>query len=142
MGKDKEEVKRLTPLGETLREVFLKAGNQCAFPGCNRVMMNSDGVFVGQVCHIEGAEEGGERFNENMSNEDRRQSSNLMLMCYDHHVVTNDEETYTVPVLKQMKADHEAKFTNPEVAMLKAITDHTTLVAPFMPPRLPRCIQF
>ena len=87
-----EKPKRLTPKGETLRELFLKSGNMCAFPNCTSLMMNSDGVFIGQLCHIEAAEEGGERFNPSMTNEERRAAANLMLMCYEHHKITNDVE--------------------------------------------------
>jgi hypothetical protein len=81
-----EKIKRLTPKTEVLRELYLKSGNQCAFSGCPRVMIDSDGNFVGQICHIEAAEEGGERFNHKQTNEDRRAFNNLMLMCYEHHV--------------------------------------------------------
>lgn len=122
----KEKAKRLAPLPETLRELFLKSGNCCAFPDCQRLMMNSDGVFIGQVCHIEGAEEGGERFNENQTNEERRHFSNLMLMCYDHHTITNDVTKYTAEVLRKMKADHEAKFTD----VAKAIGESETPAVP------------
>ncbi|MFN0020550.1 MAG: hypothetical protein ACKVP0_20010 [Pirellulaceae bacterium] len=111
-GMATEKVKRLTPLPETLRELFLKSGNCCAFPGCQRLMMNSEGVFIGQVCHIESAEEGGERFNAAQTNEERRHFLNLMLMCYDHHTITNDVTKYTVAALHKMKADHEMKFTD------------------------------
>jgi hypothetical protein len=51
----KEIPKRLAPSGDTLRELFLKSGNLCAMPGCERLMMNSAGLFVGIVCHIEAA---------------------------------------------------------------------------------------
>lgn len=112
-----EKAKRLNPLPETLRELFLKSGNCCAFPDCQRLMMNSDGIFIGQVCHIEGAEEGGERFNPDRTNEERRHFSNLMLMCYEHHTITNDVLKYPVDVLRKMKADHEAKFTDVAKAM-------------------------
>jgi hypothetical protein len=81
-------------------------------------MINKDGVFVGQICHIEAAVEGGERFNPAMSDELRAAFSNLMLMCYEHHVITNDVDTYPVPVLQAMKAQHEAKFTDPAQAIL------------------------
>jgi hypothetical protein len=87
-----ETVKRLQPKGEVLRELYLRSGNVCAFPDCERLMLNREGVFVGQLCHIEAAEEGGERFNKLMTNEDRRAFKNLILMCYDHHTVTNDVE--------------------------------------------------
>jgi hypothetical protein len=48
-------------------------------------MLNIEGTFIGQICHIEAAEEGGERFNLNTTNEQRRSAVNLMLMCYEHH---------------------------------------------------------
>jgi hypothetical protein len=54
-------------------------------------MMNAEGVFVGQVCHIEAAEKSGQRFNVSMTDEDRRAFANLMLMCYEHHQVTNQK---------------------------------------------------
>jgi hypothetical protein len=112
------KAKRKAPDKDTLRELYLKSGNQCAFPECTRVMLNKAGVFVGQMCHIEAAEEEGERFNPAMSDEERAAFPNLMLMCYDHHVITNDVDTYTVPVLRAMKAAHEAKFTDPAQAIL------------------------
>lgn len=120
-----EKAKRLSPRPETLRQLFLHSGNICAFPGCERLMMNLAGQFVGQVCHIEAAEEGGERFRREMSNETRRDISNLMLLCYDHHVVTNDVAAYSVARMRQMKADHERRFASPERAMLAQMTDWT-----------------
>ena len=95
-------------------------------------MMNGEGVFIGQICHIEAAEEGGERFNPNQTNEERRHLSNLMLMCYEHHRVTNDVVKYTVPILKGMKQVHEAKFTDIAAAMGKAIEDQAakTVIKP------------
>jgi hypothetical protein len=112
------KAKRKAPDQDTLRKLYLKSGNQCAFPECTRVMLNKDGVFVSQICHIEAAEEGGERFNPAMSDEERAAYPNLMLMCYEHHVITNDLDTYPVPVLQAMKAAHEAKFTDPAQATL------------------------
>lgn len=120
-----EVAKRLAPKQETLRELFLKSGNLCAYPGCSRLMMNEAGVFVGQVCHIEGAEVGGERFNPDMTNEERRSAANLMLMCYDHHFVTNDVEPYTVEILRGYKRDHEIRFSRPDRTILESLTDWT-----------------
>jgi hypothetical protein len=107
-----EEVKRLTPVKEVLRELYLKSGNQCAFPVCTQMMINKDGVFIGQVAHIEAAEEGGERFNPNQKNEDRRCFSNLILFCYEHHTITNNVTEYPVERLKTMKSEHGAKFSD------------------------------
>lgn len=120
-----ELVKRLQPKGETLRELFLKSGNLCAFPGCGNLMMDAEGDFIGQLCHIEAAEEGGERFNPNMSNEERRQAANLVLMCYEHHQKTNNVEMFPVEKLRQMKADHEKRFSRPDRAILETLKDST-----------------
>lgn len=125
-----EIAKRLQPKGETLRELFLKSGNLCAFPNCTQLMMNTKGEFIGQLCHIEAAEPGGERFNADMSNEQRRAFENLMLMCYEHHVVTNNVQKYTVAKLRKIKLDHERRFSDPSRAILEHLTDWTTTEKP------------
>lgn len=82
-----EDVKRLTPKQEVLRELYIKSENQCAFPKCHNVLVDEKGNFVGEVCHIEAAMPGGERFNPNMTNKERRSYDNLLLMCHHHYVV-------------------------------------------------------
>ncbi len=109
--------KRLVPTHQTYRELFLKSGNLCAFPGCGALMIDEEGNFIGQLCHIEAAEPGGERFNPAMTNEERRSVSNLMLMCYPHHCVTNDVERYSVAHLREMKSAHERRFSRPDRAI-------------------------
>jgi DNA-binding transcriptional ArsR family regulator len=86
-------------------------------------MMDELGNFVGEICHIEAAKPGGERFNEEMSDEDRRGFGNLMLMCHRHHVVTDDVEAYSVASLQAMKAKHEEKYSQIEEKMSATITD-------------------
>lgn len=103
----KEEVKRLAPTYDTLRQLYTLSRNQCAFPTCCNPMFDTNGNFVGQICHIEAAAEGGERFNPNMTNEQRRHYDNLLLLCYSCHVETNKIHKYTVDVMKQIKKDHE-----------------------------------
>lgn len=106
------EVKRLSPTTETLRRLYTVSGNQCSFPRCIKPMFNNEGNFVGQVCHISAAMTGGERFDPQMTNEQRRDFDNLMLMCYDHHIETNKENEYPTQRLRQFKKDHEKRFTN------------------------------
>lgn len=101
---------RLTPKKETLRALFAKSGNKCAFPGCKHLIINHKNQLIGEVCHIEAAEEGGERYNQNQSDEDRRHYDNLILLCHEHHVETNDVQEYTVSKLKEMKRLHEEKY--------------------------------
>lgn len=119
-----KEVKRLAPKKEVLRELYIKSGNECAFPGCHNILVDEQGVFVGEVCHIEAALPGGERFNPHMTNEERRSYDNLMLMCPQHHVITDDVNVYTVEKLKQMKRSHEAKYSGVIGQMKNSVIDY------------------
>lgn len=105
-----EKPKRLTPTKETLIRLFAKSGNQCAFEGCPHNLFNSDGVFIAEVCHIEAALTGGERFNPELNNEQRRAENNLILFCKEHHKVTDNEIEYSVKRLREIKQKHENKF--------------------------------
>lgn len=119
-----EEVKRLAPKQDVLRELYIKSGNECAFPECHNVLVDENGTFVGEVCHIEAALPGGERFNPDMTNEERRSYDNLMLMCHQHHVVTDDVNEYPVEKLKQMKRTHEAKYSGIIGQMKNSVIDY------------------
>lgn len=101
---------RLSPKFEILRALFSRSGNQCAFPGCLQPLVNEKNQFIGQICHIEAALPGAERFNPEQADEQRRSYDNLILLCYPHHIETNDEVEYTVEKLKGIKYDHEARF--------------------------------
>jgi len=103
-------VSRLTPKRDVVRALFARSGNRCSFPGCTAHLVNERNLFVGQICHIEAAESGGERYNPQQTDDERRDYHNLILMCYPHHVETNDVEVYTVEILKQMKERHERVF--------------------------------
>jgi hypothetical protein len=67
------------------------------------VLVNHKRQWVGEVCHIQAALPGGERFNGDMTNEERRDRSNLMLLCHEHHVETNDVVEFTVERLLRIK---------------------------------------
>lgn len=105
-----ETPKRLSPTSDVIRRLFLLSGNQCAFPGCQHPIISPDGTYVGEICHIRAAEAGGERFDANQSNEDRRAFENLLLLCHDHHVVTDDVDQYPVQRMADIKRQHEARF--------------------------------
>jgi hypothetical protein len=109
-------MERLDPTLKTIKRLYALSGNQCAFPDC-RVMFVSpeDETNISNICHIEAAEEGGERYNPNSNNEERRSFENLILLCPNHHKVTNDVQKYTVEVLREMKRTHENKMRNPAV---------------------------
>lgn len=70
-------------------------------------MSNELSAINSNICHIEAANKGGERWNPDMSDEQRADYENLILLCPPHHQVTNDESVYTVTALKEMKKKHE-----------------------------------
>ncbi|MDM0030067.1 hypothetical protein [Variovorax saccharolyticus] len=128
-----EVPKRLAPSTDTLRQLYLKSGNRCAFRSCDQALFTSTGAFVGEVCHIEAAGPEGERFNSNMTNEERRQYANLILLCRIHHVETNDVMTYTVEKMQKIKSDHESIFSDVIGKMRLQVVDHTSLLNPVLP---------
>ncbi|MCU4668593.1 hypothetical protein [Bacillus paralicheniformis] len=121
-----ETPKRLEPLKETARRLYLTSGNQCAYPNCVEMIINEEGTLLGDICHIEAANPKGARFNQNQTNEQRRSFDNLMLMCKKHHKIIDDkEEKYTVKELKKMKEDHEKKFADAVAKLESSIEDIT-----------------
>ena len=102
---------RLAPKLDTLRLLFARSGNQCAFPDCRQLLFNDKNQFIAQVCHIEGATEGGERFNSESSDEERRAYDNLLLLCYPHHVETDDVAEFPTERLVGIKQAHENIFS-------------------------------
>ena len=103
---------RLNLTKDVLRKLFALSGNECAFPDCSERMILEDGTYIGQICHIEAAKPGGQRYNENQTEEERRDFDNLLVMCYKHHKITDDVTIYTIERLKQIKKDHEDRFRN------------------------------
>lgn len=123
---DQELPRRLSPTVETARELYLKSGNECAFPGCAERILSSEGVLVGELAHIRAAAAGGPRFDERMSNEDRRAANNLMLLCANHHkVIDRDADAWPVQALTTMKARHESKFATAPEKIRESILDVT-----------------
>lgn len=107
---------RLSTKTKTLKALFAKSHNQCAFPGCNREMVNSNNDIIGNICHIEAAEEHGPRFNKNQTDEERRHYKNLICFCYEHHITTDDIAKFSVEKLKQIKKDHETGNTSATIS--------------------------
>lgn len=101
---------RLAPKTDVLRALFARSGNQCAFPGCTQPLINEKNKFIAQVCHIEAASKGGERYNPKGNDEHRRSYENLVIFCYPHHIETDDVDDYSVERLLKIKREHEQMF--------------------------------
>ncbi|MDB2685901.1 hypothetical protein N9Y42_01710 [Mariniblastus sp.] len=107
-----EVAERLSLKVETMRSLFLKSGNKCAFPDCSNPIYDGNGL-VGERCHIEDALPGC-RWNSSRTNEQNRQESNIVLFCRNHHVLTNDPNEYPAQRLREMKAIHENSVSKAE----------------------------
>lgn len=91
-----------------------ESGSRCAICKVKLVKTNRDGgkYQVGEQAHIEGENPGSARYNLNMTDEERADYENLILLCpTDHTIIDKDEDDYTVSKLKQIKKDHE-KWVN------------------------------
>jgi hypothetical protein len=121
-----EVPKRLTPTTEVTRELYLKSGNRCYFPGCDEPLMRANGVLVGKIAHIEGAMPGSARFRESMSNEERRAFSNLILVCGNHHdEIDHNAVSWPVQDLQRLKFDHEAIYSGAVDQLRQQVGDVT-----------------
>jgi hypothetical protein len=98
----------------TLKRLYSLSGNRCAFPGCPVIFVNwEDETNFSQICHIEDANSNlykSDRYNPNMTDEQRSDYKNLILLCPNHHFETNDTNKFTVNDLRKMKRDHEMKM--------------------------------
>lgn len=104
------------PISEKeVRLLFLQSGNACAFRGCGRSLIEpgtaqDDATVVGDIAHIVADSRQGPRGEDALGEEERGKHTNLILLCKEHHkVIDSQPRTYSVAVLRQMKADHEAR---------------------------------
>ena len=102
---------RRNPTEQTLKMLYLRSGNLCAFPECEHPIFDDNNLYVAQLCHIKAALPNGPRFDRGQSEEDRRNIDNLLLMCHRHHKVTDDTKKYTVEKMYEIKRKHEAQYS-------------------------------
>lgn len=132
---------RLTPRETTIKELFAKSGNQCAFPGCRLPVVDELGTVVAEVVHIKGVKPESPRFDATQTPEDRRHPSNLLIMCNPHHKVTNDEDIYPVARLQSIKVDHEGRFSGLIVGLQGTVEDKTKYAAAHPPSTMARYME-
>ncbi len=101
---------RLEVTSKTIKELYARSGNQCAFRGCDQeFFLDGNTENASEICHIEAAEKGGQRFNQESDDEYRRSYENLILLCPTHHKVTDDVTSYSVDMLRKIKTEHQIK---------------------------------
>jgi hypothetical protein len=97
----------------TLRRLYTKAGNCCAFPDCPERFLIKEG-YLADICHIEALNPDGPRYNsaKEITDLDRNSDPNLILLCKNHHYIIDlknkdGEPHYSTEQLKAMKRAHE-----------------------------------
>lgn len=112
--KKKSPVVRLRklPKVQTRIALWVQAGGRCQFDACNRYLLEhhitkTPGNFA-QMAHIVAYRPKGSRGDSDLTEEQRNDLSNLMLLCPTcHKLIDDNPETYPVKVLKLYKGAHE-----------------------------------
>lgn len=106
-----------------IKILIANARGVCSFPGCGKTLVEcgtspDQDTFLGEIAHIVADSRQGPRGDSELTSEERKRHSNLLLLCKDHHrIIDRQKHTYSVAVLRQMKDDHEkTKETNIENA--------------------------
>jgi hypothetical protein len=124
-----------------MKLLCLKSGGVCAFRGCGRCLIEpgtalDDAVIIGEMAHIVADSRQGPRGDDVMDEKERSKHTNLILLCREHHkIIDSQPRTFSVPVLRQMKLDHEDRIKNATSnpvketkESLKVDTVHSTLL--------------
>ena len=105
----------MAPSTKELKILLLRAGNRCALPGCNEVLIApgpdpENPTITGEIAHIVAESPDGPRGYDSLPQDQRDDHNNLMLVCPKHHKIIDDKpQYYTVERLRQFKEDHESQ---------------------------------
>jgi hypothetical protein len=105
---------RRTYLQSDLKLLFSRAGDRCAFPGCQQALTEEatsadPAIVLGRIAHIVGDSDTGPRADPFMPRDERRRYPNLILLCPTHHdLVDGQDSTYTADDLRRWKQEHES----------------------------------
>lgn len=97
---------------KTRKMLWARSGNRCAFPECKRQLiedetLTDDPSIIGEEAHIVARKEDGPRGDSELTEEERNQYDNLILLCRNHHKIIDDQvEEFTVERLRDMRERH------------------------------------
>lgn len=102
------------PLESQVRILYGQSHGRCAYPQCGKILVMPSRdrrdmpKNVAKVAHITAASPGGPRYDAEMSSDERRSETNLMLMCGDHHDAIDTQLAFhTTKWLRAAKKEHE-----------------------------------
>jgi uncharacterized protein YecT (DUF1311 family) len=135
---------RKDPTPATLKALFAKSGNRCAFTKCSNAVVDDLNIFVGEVCHIHAVLKKDARFDASKTDDDLRHYDNLILMCHAHHKrIDTRADLYSADDLRLMKSTHEAQHDNRQFAVDTSVLSQAALqiVQDDWEPRLDSAIE-
>lgn len=103
----------MEPTRTTVKMLFARCRNRCAFPECSVPIVEENGTVTGLICHIHARSPGGPRYSAEQTEEQRHAADNLILMCARHSkVIDSEPKRYTVKLLTTFKHEHEQTAEN------------------------------
>ena len=104
----------------TIKKLYALSGNRCANPDCQRELIK-DGTQLGEIAHICAASPNGPRYDASMTDDERRDYANLILLCGDcNKIIDENPKKYPVGLLREWKQTHESRYQDPFVTMQNA----------------------
>ena len=99
----------------TKRRLAGRAGHRCSNPKCQAPtigpQLGGNGVInLGEAAHITAAAPGGQRYDNSLSSEQRREDANGIWLCANHaKAVDSDSKQFTIDLLKSWKSTAEKR---------------------------------
>lgn len=105
---------------QTIEKGYCRVGFRCSMPSCRKSLIgpaeNKKGyIKTGEACHIYAASPGGPRYDEKMTDIERSDFDNLIILCREHAtIIDKDPNSFSAEKLKEWKKDAET-FTKQEL---------------------------
>ena len=125
---------------KSIKLLWSNAAGRCSFLGCDEKLTVEEAqgfapFTLGEMAHIKGNKPGSNRYDENQSDGERDSYGNLILLCPTHHTLIDkpeNEARYTVEMLREMKARHEAKIadrlSSPKIETVDQLKDQVSIL--------------
>lgn len=100
------------PTPSVQKNILAASGNECAFPGCTRLIFDlQHETLIGTICHIRARCENGPRFSAAQTEDENRGYGNLVAMCAEHSKIIDGPKwaSFAVETLTAWKTEHEQR---------------------------------
>jgi len=102
------------PDQNTKYRLFAASGGYCQSPTCNRVLFIDTGsrrIHIAEIAHVFAANDDGPRADKELSEAERAEFGNLILLCSAcHTMIDKAPEDFPDTVIKRWKRNHQARL--------------------------------